>query len=171
MSFSITNQSPNVAPAPQGMQAAGPASGSPAMGATTQMGAGTKTQITVDSKGKEKKKDAGCAAMPFSSFGLLIVMFVAFYFILIRPQQKRQKEHNSMLNQLIKGDKVVTSGGILGTIVSLTDRYATLEVSDKMKIRVLRSHIAGKQTLGNATAKNDEQPSGKKSKKSKKDNA
>ncbi|MBN2723561.1 MAG: preprotein translocase subunit YajC [Deltaproteobacteria bacterium] len=88
----------------------------------------------------------GCGGdNPFMSFGLLAVMMVVFYFFLIRPQQKKQKEHQGLLNALMKGDKVVTSGGILGTIVSINDRIVTLEVGDKTKIKVLRHYIQGKQ--------------------------
>ncbi len=115
----------------------------------TQSSDGMST-VMVDPKGKQQeKKQPDCGGSSFTSFGLLAVMFVVFYFFLIRPQQKRQKEHQSMLNALIKGDKVITSGGLLGTIVSLTDRFATVEVADRVRIRVLRSHISGKQALGN----------------------
>ncbi len=79
------------------------------------------------------------------SLVLLGVMFVVFYLFLIRPQQKRQKEMQVMLNALTKGDRVITSGGMLGTIVSLTDQIVTLEVGNKTTIKVLRSHVQGKQ--------------------------
>ncbi len=128
-------------------------------------------QISVDSKGKEKKKSSGCGASSFSSFGLIIVMFVAFYFLLIRPQQKRQKEHNEMLNKLQKGDRVVTSGGLLGTITALTDRYATLDLGNQVKVRVLRSHIAGTQSIGKDDATKAAKPSGKKKNNKSKHNA
>jgi preprotein translocase subunit YajC len=69
-------------------------------------------------------------------------MFAIFYFLLIRPQQKRQKEIDDMLKALRKGDKVRTTGGIRGEIVDLNETDATLLVADKVKINVLRSHIA-----------------------------
>ena len=84
----------------------------------------------------------GCGGdNPAFSFILLGAMFLLFYLFLIRPQQKRQKEHMNMINALVKGDMVVTSGGILGKIVSLTDKYVTLEVQDKVRIKFLRSSI------------------------------
>jgi len=75
----------------------------------------------------------------------LAVIFGAFYLFLIRPQQKRQKEMQSMLNALSKGDRVITSGGMLGTIVSITDQIVTLDVGNKTTVKVLRSHVQGKQ--------------------------
>ena len=79
---------------------------------------------------------------PILSFLPLILMFVVFYFLLIRPQQKRQKEHADMVKNLKKGDRVVTSGGIIGTVQTLQDDYLVLKVGDQdMKIEVLRSAI------------------------------
>lgn len=74
----------------------------------------------------------------------LAVMFGIFYFLLIRPQQKRQREADNMLKALRKGDKVRTSGGIRGEIVDITDSEVTLLIADKVKINVLRSHIASR---------------------------
>ncbi len=74
--------------------------------------------------------------MPF------IFIFVLFYFLLIRPAQKRQKKHQNLVNQLKKGDSVITSSGILGIIYGLTDSFVTLEVADNVRIRVLRSQIS-----------------------------
>lgn len=71
----------------------------------------------------------------------LILMFVVFYFFLIRPQQKRQKERTSMLNSLKKGDKVVTIGGIHGKIVELGEERVTLKVSDNTRLVFERSAI------------------------------
>jgi preprotein translocase subunit YajC len=83
----------------------------------------------------------GCAGAG-SQFAILGVMFAIFYFLLIRPQQKRQKEIDDMLKALRKGDKVRTTGGIRGEIVELNETDVTLLVADKVKINVLRSHIA-----------------------------
>jgi preprotein translocase subunit YajC len=74
----------------------------------------------------------------------LVLMFAIFYFLLIRPQQKRQRETDDMLKALHKGDKVRTSGGIRGEILDLTDTEVTLLIADKVKVNVLRSHIAGR---------------------------
>lgn len=75
---------------------------------------------------------------------LLPLMFALFYFLMIRPQQKRQRETDEMLKALKRGDTVRTSGGIKGEISDLTESEVTLIVADKVKINVLRSHIAGK---------------------------
>lgn len=85
----------------------------------------------------------GCGSA--QSIGLMVVMFVAFYFLLIRPQQKRQKEQAAVLKALRKGDMVRTTGGILGEIVEATDRDVVLLIADKVKINVLRSALAGKE--------------------------
>jgi len=83
----------------------------------------------------------------FASFQPLIflaLMFGIFYFLLIRPQQKRQRETDNLLKALRKGDKVRTSGGIRGEILDLTDSEVTLLIADKVKINVLRSHVASR---------------------------
>lgn len=71
-----------------------------------------------------------------------VLMFVVFYFLLIRPQQKKQKQRNQMLHQLKKGDKIVTIGGLHGTIVELTDDTVVLRVNDTMKLTFERSAIS-----------------------------
>jgi len=79
----------------------------------------------------------------FAAFIPLILLFAIFYFILIRPQQKRQKEHRQLLETLKKGDRVVTGGGLHGTIVSITDTVVTLEIADKVRVKVNRAAVAG----------------------------
>ncbi len=71
----------------------------------------------------------------------IVIMFVIFYFLLIRPQQKKAKEHRDMISNLKKGNRVITSGGIFGTIVSLDDTTVGLEIADKVKIKVTRANI------------------------------
>ena len=78
---------------------------------------------------------------PVSFFIFMGLLFAVFYFILIRPQQKRQKEHKKLLESLKKGDKVVTTGGIHGTIVGLSDTVVTTEIADKVKVKVDRNCI------------------------------
>ena len=73
----------------------------------------------------------------------LILMFVVFYFLLIWPQQKKAKAHRQVLSNLQKGDNVVTSSGIYGTITGLTDTVVTLEIAEKVRIKVARSSVAG----------------------------
>lgn len=82
--------------------------------------------------------------------GFLVVLFVLFYVLAIRPQRKRQKEHTEMVAALAKGDEVVTSGGILGKVVRLDDHYVVLQVGDNMELkfqRVMVSAVLPKGTI------------------------
>ena len=72
----------------------------------------------------------------------MIAIFVVFYFLLIRPQQKRAKETKAMLEALQKGDEVVTAGGLVGKIAKLTDQYAAIEIAPNVEISVQRAAIA-----------------------------
>jgi preprotein translocase subunit YajC len=76
------------------------------------------------------------------SFLPLILIFVVFYFLLIRPQQKKAKQHQEMLGKLKKNDEVMTSGGIYGKVVTLADHVVTLEVAPNVRIRVNRPQIS-----------------------------
>jgi len=78
-----------------------------------------------------------------ASFLPLILIFGVFYFLLIRPQQKKAKEQQVFLSNLKKGDNVVTTGGIYGTITGLTDTIVTLEIADNIRVKVSRQHILG----------------------------
>ena len=77
------------------------------------------------------------------SFLPIIFIFVIFYFLLIRPQQKQKKEHQNLLSNLKEGDNVLTSGGIYGRITGIKDDKVTVEISDKVRVKVNRGHIAG----------------------------
>lgn len=77
----------------------------------------------------------------FTSFMPFILIFVVFYFLLIRPQQKKQKEHQAMLSGLKKGDAVITAGGILGRIVDVKDEVMTVDLGET-KVSVPRSYLA-----------------------------
>jgi preprotein translocase subunit YajC len=73
----------------------------------------------------------------------LVLIFVVFYFLLIRPQQKKQKEHKAMLEALHRGDRIVTSGGIIGTITKVhSDTELIVEIAEGVKVRVARGMIA-----------------------------
>jgi len=76
------------------------------------------------------------------SFAPLILVFIIFYILLIRPQQKKAKEHQQMLGQIKKNDEVMTSGGIYGKVVALADTVVTLEVAPNVRIRVHRPQIS-----------------------------
>lgn len=88
----------------------------------------------------------GGALGQFGSFIPLVLIFVVFYFLLIRPQQKQAKLHQIFLNELKKGSKVVTKGGIHGEIIGLTDKVISLEIAKGVEIKVSRDAIAGALT-------------------------
>ena len=78
----------------------------------------------------------------------LIMIFVVFYFLMWRPQSKRQQEHQSFLNALKSGDEVVTAGGVIGTVRAVDGKVVTVEVSKGTKIKVLKTQIRGsRETL------------------------
>jgi len=86
-------------------------------------------------------------AQGFTAFVPLILIFVIFYFLLLRPQQKKAKEQREFLNQLKAGDMVITAGGLHGKITGLTDAVVTMEIADKVRVRVSRSQVAGSSEL------------------------
>jgi preprotein translocase subunit YajC len=78
---------------------------------------------------------------------MMLVMFGIFYFILIRPQVRKQKEHQSMLTKLGKGDEVITRGGMIGKITGVSDDgVVVLELQEKVRVRIPRAYIEGKWT-------------------------
>jgi preprotein translocase subunit YajC len=87
--------------------------------------------------------DMGSTANGIASFLPLILIFVIFYFLMLRPQIKQQKEHKALLNGLKKGDKVITSGGILATIVKVEDdnMYVQAEIAQNVKVRMLKTTV------------------------------
>jgi len=72
----------------------------------------------------------------------LILIFVIFYFLLIRPQQKRAKEHKSMIDNLKKGDKIITSGGIYGVIEAVGTNTITIKVAENTKVKIGKAYVA-----------------------------
>ena len=85
---------------------------------------------------------------PTFSFIMLIALFAVFYFVLIRPQSKRQKEHKAMVASLSKGDEVVTNGGLLGKITNVGDSFVTIEIADGLQVRIQRLSIAALMPKG-----------------------
>lgn len=85
-----------------------------------------------------------------ASFMPMILIFVIFYFLLIRPQQKKMKQHRAMVEAIKAGDEVVTSGGIYGVIKSVDNAMAVLTIADKVDIKISKSSIGG---VVNAEAK------------------
>ena len=73
----------------------------------------------------------------------LIIIFAIFYFLLIRPQQKKAKQHKQLLSELRKGDKVISSGGLHGVITGMSDELLTVEISPKVRVKISRGSISG----------------------------
>ena len=71
----------------------------------------------------------------------LVLMFVVLYFVMIRPQMRKQKEHRTMIEALAKGDEIVTSGGLLGKVTKMGDSYLNLEVASGVELQVQRSAV------------------------------
>jgi preprotein translocase subunit YajC len=104
---------------------------------------------------------AGCAgAGGMQSIIFMVLMFAVFYFMLIRPQQKKAKEHQTFLSGLKKGDQVVTRGGVVGKVTGVTDTVVTLEVQEKVRIRVLKSYVDGqhRDAVPAAAKEKDKEP-------------
>ncbi|WP_421792141.1 preprotein translocase subunit YajC [Hyphobacterium sp.] len=98
---------------------------------------------------------SGGAMAALIQFAPLILIFVVFYFLLIRPQQKRMKEHREMVAALSKGDEVVTSGGILGKVTKVDDAEAQVEIATGVKVRVMKATISEVRSRTQPKAAND----------------
>lgn len=97
--------------------------------------------------------DPAAGGSPFMGLPFLIIMFVVFYFLLIRPQTKRAKEHREMVAALAKGDEVVTNGGLLGKITQVGDQFIDLELGEGQTVKVQKhavSALVPKGTLKSA---------------------
>ncbi|NNJ66380.1 MAG: preprotein translocase subunit YajC [Xanthomonadales bacterium] len=90
------------------------------------------------------------AAQPggLMSFLPLIIIFVIFYFLLIRPQMKRAKEHKKLVSELANGDEIVTNGGLLGRITNVGESFVTVELTDNVRIKVQRHAVASVMPKG-----------------------
>jgi len=80
---------------------------------------------------------------PYMSLLPWVVIFAIFYFVMIMPQMKRQKKHKAFLEGLKKGDKVVTTGGMIGTIDAINDKIITLKIADNCKVKIVRDSVTG----------------------------
>lgn len=85
---------------------------------------------------------AGGAPNPIVSFLPIILIFAVMYFLMIRPQQKKQKQHQAMLNAIQKGDRIQTSGGVLGTVTGLDQNDLTVEIAPQVRVKVGRGYVA-----------------------------
>jgi len=85
---------------------------------------------------------------PYSFMFMMVAFVVIFYFMLIRPQQKKAKEHQAMLTKLASGDEIVTTGGMLGKVIEVGDSFITLEVADGVRVKVQKFQVASLMPKG-----------------------
>jgi len=107
--------------------------------------------IISDAHAADTVPAAGPQGGGIMAFLPLIIIFVIFYFLLIRPQQKRAKEHREMVAKLAKGDEVVTNGGMLGRVTDMGESYLTVEIAEGVAIKVQRQAVT--QVLPKGTVK------------------
>lgn len=96
------------------------------------------------------------APSPLVSFVPLLVIFVIFYFLLIRPQQKKMKVHQKMVDGIKKGDSVITSGGLYAKVVSVGDTTVEVKIADNVQVKMLKSAVSEVAAQENAAAKTGE---------------
>jgi preprotein translocase subunit YajC len=101
-------------------------------------------------------QSAPSGGSPLTQFVPLIAIFAIFYFLVLRPQSKKAKDHQKMLSELKKGDDVATQGGIIGRITGIKDNEVTLQVQEGVRLRVLRSAVTGVYTGTPADPKQSE---------------
>ncbi|MEM1262199.1 MAG: preprotein translocase subunit YajC [Pseudomonadota bacterium] len=89
---------------------------------------------------------------PLQFFLMMALLFVVFYFLLIRPQQKRQKQHQQMVAELSRGDEVMTAGGIVGRIASMSEQFVVVEIADGIEVKVQRQTISAVLPKGTVDA-------------------
>ncbi len=97
-------------------------------------------------------QDAVGGGNPLMGFLPLVIIFVLFYFLLIRPQLKRDKAHREMISKLDKGDEVVSTGGMLGRIEAIDESFITLDVGNNVRIKIQRHAIASVMPKGTLKA-------------------
>jgi preprotein translocase subunit YajC len=108
------------------------------------------TAYAMGASGGDAGAQAGGGA---SGLIMMAVIFAIFYFILIRPQQKKMKEHTKMVNELKKGDEIITGGGIYGTVESVSTDTLTVKIAEGTKVKITRSSVAHVITEGSEKPK------------------
>jgi len=118
-------------------------------------GTGGQTEGVAEAGGAPGGAPTGlCGGMSTpTSIIMMVAMFAVFYFLLIRPQQKKAKEHQKMLDSIGKGTEIVTNGGLIGRVTAVAGKTLTVEISEKVRVRVLRSQVAGPYVAENAEKK------------------
>lgn len=99
--------------------------------------------------------DGGGFGGQYGTLIMLVGMFAVFYFLLIRPQQKRAKEHKAMIDAIAKGDEVITAGGVLGRVTQVGPSYISVEIADNVEIKVQRPAIQAVLPKGTLKGAND----------------
>lgn len=87
---------------------------------------------------------------------MMLAVFLIFYFLVIRPQNKRLKDHKAKLSEVVRGDQVITSGGLVGKVTKVTDEYLTVDLGNNMKVKVVKtmlSDVVNKSVPANDTGK------------------
>ena len=103
----------------------------------------TATQGAAQGAPAGKEAAGGLFGGGWSTIIMLVLMVAVFYFLLIRPQQKKAKDHQKMVDAIGKGTEIVTNGGLIGRVTAVTGKTLTMEISEKVRVRVLRSQVAG----------------------------
>jgi|SRR5690554_3939556 len=98
---------------------------------------------------------------PWTALLFPIVLIAIFYFLLIRPQQKRAKEHRQMVEALAKGDEIVTQGGLLGRVLEVGDSFATVELAEGVQVRLQKTAVASVMPKGTYRQADKEKKAGK----------
>ena len=88
--------------------------------------------------------DAGSGSSTFGFFLPIVAMFLLFYALIIRPQSRQQKQHKKMLEQVTRGDQVVTSGGIHGRVTGVSDDVLTVEIADRVRVKLNKSAVTSR---------------------------
>jgi preprotein translocase subunit YajC len=96
--------------------------------------------------GAQQQAPGGIVGFLLGPFGMMIIIFAIIYLLIMRPQQKKQKQQQEMLRKLQKGDRVVTQAGIYGTITALDEKLITLQVDEKVRLKIGRWAVAEKVT-------------------------
>lgn len=91
---------------------------------------------------------SGSGTQQFTSIAMMVGLFVIFYLLLIRPEQKRRKEHQSMVAGLAKGDEIVTMGGMLGKITAVGDNFLTVQVANEIEIKIQKVSVQAMMPKG-----------------------
>ncbi|MBV8464326.1 MAG: preprotein translocase subunit YajC [Burkholderiales bacterium] len=108
--------------------------------------------VTTATAAAAQPSATGIEAIMASPIPMMVVIFVLFYFLILRPQQKRMKEQQAMINAIGKGDEVATTGGVIGRVAKAGEQYLTLEIADGVEIVVQRAAVSTKLEKGTLKA-------------------